>query len=56
MPPKSHRIFGGKNMPNVVVGLDLHLKKTQGTVMTMDRKIVKQERFNTDREELKKFL
>jgi transposase len=43
-------------MPEVVVGLDLHLKCTHGTVMTMDGKIVKQERFNTDREELKEFL
>jgi len=43
-------------MPKVVVGLDMHLKKTQGTVMSMSGKIVKQERFNTDREELREFL
>lgn len=43
-------------MPKVVVGLDLHLKKTQGTVMSMNGKIVKQERFPTSREELGGFL
>lgn len=43
-------------MPQVVVGLDLHLHKTQGTVMTMDGKIVEQERFSTDKEALGKFL
>lgn len=43
-------------MPQVVVGLDLHLKQTQGTVMTMDGKIVKQDRFETNKEELGNFL
>jgi hypothetical protein len=37
-------------MPKVVVGLDLHLNKTHGTVMSMNGKIVKQERFGTSRE------
>jgi len=43
-------------MPEVVVGLDLHLKRTQGTVMTADGKIVKQERFPTTRRDLAEFL
>lgn len=43
-------------MKEVVVGLDMHLKKTQGTVMDMNGTIVKQERFETTREELKGFL
>jgi transposase len=43
-------------MENVVVGLDLHLKRTQGTVMTMDGRIVKQEKFDTDKWELWRFL
>ncbi len=43
-------------MPEMVVGLDLHLKKTQGTVMSVDGKILKQERFNTSKEDLEKFL
>lgn len=43
-------------MPQVVVGLDLHLKRTQGTVMTMDGRIVRQEKFGTTKENLAKFL
>jgi len=43
-------------MSEVVVGLDLHLKKTQGTIMTMDGTIVKQDRFNTNQEKLRLFL
>lgn len=43
-------------MPKVVVGLDLHLKKTQGTVMSMSGKIVRQEKFDTNKGELRKFL
>lgn len=43
-------------MPKMVVGLDLHLKKTQGTVMSTDGKIVRQEKFETNREELERFL
>lgn len=54
-PPKSHIIFGGKKM-EVVVGLDIHLKKTLGTVMTMDGRTVKQERFETDKVHVRKFL
>lgn len=40
----------------VVVGLDLHLKKTQGVVMEKDGTIVKQLRFATQRKELAAFL
>jgi len=43
-------------MPKVVVGLDLHLKKAQGTVMSMDGRIVRQEKFNTSKEDLRDFL
>jgi len=43
-------------MPQVVVGLDMHLKRTHGTVMMIDGKIVRQEIFNTGREDLKEFL
>ncbi|MGC8817439.1 MAG: IS110 family transposase, partial [Candidatus Hadarchaeum sp.] len=43
-------------MPQVVVGLDMHLNKTHGTVMTMEGKIVKQSRFPTSKDELQKFL
>ena len=45
-----------KSIQEVVVGLDLHLKKTQGTVMAMNGKIVKQERFETNKEKLGEFL
>jgi transposase len=40
----------------MVVGLDLHLKRTQGTVMAMDGRIVRQEKFGTTKENLAKFL
>jgi predicted NBD/HSP70 family sugar kinase len=43
-------------MPQVVVGLDLHPKKTKGTVMSIEGKILKQEKFSTSREDLKGFL
>jgi len=43
-------------MPDVVVGLDLHLKKTQGTVMAMGGEVLRQERFSTSKEELERFL
>ena len=43
-------------MPQVVVGLDLYLKRTHGTVMTLDGRVVRQERFSTTREDLKRFL
>ena len=39
-----------------VVGLDLHLAHTYGTVMTVDGSIVKQERFPTTKEALERFL
>jgi len=39
-----------------VVGLDMHLKKTQGTIMSMNGDIVRQERFDTDKEHVMKFL
>ena len=39
-----------------VVGLDMHLKKTQGTIMSMNGDIVKQERFDTDKEHIMRFL
>jgi len=43
-------------MPNVVVGLDLHPKKTQETVMAMGGEVLRQERFSTSKEELERFL
>lgn len=43
-------------MPKVVVGLDLHLNNTHGTVMAMNGRIVRQERFTTSKEELERFL
>ena len=39
-----------------VVGLDMHLKKTQGTIMKIDGTIVRKERFDTDKENIRKFL
>lgn len=39
-----------------VVGLDMHLKKTQGTIMAMDGTIIRKERFDTDKENMRKFL
>ena len=51
-------MYGGKNMrmQEVVVGLDLHLKQTHGTVMAMDGKILKHAKFPTCKEELGMFL
>ena len=43
-------------MQEVVVGLDLHLKQTHGTIMTMDGRILKQGKFRTRKEELGTFL
>ena len=40
----------------VVVGLDLHLQRTHGTVMALDGRILRQERFPTTREALARFL
>jgi len=47
-------MFGGVSME--VVGLDMHLKKTQETIMLMNGDIVKQERFDTDKEHVMRFL
>jgi len=50
-------MFGGVcRLDDVVVGLDLHLKNIQGTIMRMNGEIVKQERFRTRRENLERFL
>ena len=43
-------------MSEVVVGLDVHLKNTQVTVMKLNGEIVKRERVNTSRAELRKCL
>ena len=43
-------------MSDVVVGLDVHLKETQVTVMKMNGEIVKRERVKTSRAELRKSL
>ena len=43
-------------MSDVVVGLDVHLKNTQVTVMKLNGEIVKRERVRTCRAELKKSL
>ena len=40
----------------MVVGLDLHLKNIQGTIMRMNGEIVKQEKFRTRKENLERFL
>ena len=40
----------------MVVGLDLHLKNIQGTIMKMNGEIVKQEKFRTRKENLERFL
>lgn len=40
----------------VVVGLDLHLKHTEGVGMAKDGTVIKQARFPTAREDLKGFL
>jgi len=39
-----------------VVGLHMYLKKTQGTIMKMDGTIIRKERFDTDKENMRKFL
>ncbi len=43
-------------MSEVVVGLDVHLKSTQVTVMRLDGEIVKRERVDTNKAELKRCL
>ena len=43
-------------MPRVVIGLDLHLKRTQGTVMSTDGKILRQKKSGRSREKLERFL
>ena len=43
-------------LDDVVVGLDLHLKNIQGTIMKMSGEIVKQEKFRTRKENLQEFL
>jgi len=43
-------------MSEVVVGLDVHLKSTQVTVMKLNGEIVKRERVNTSRAELRRCL
>jgi len=43
-------------LEDVVVGLDLHMKTIQGTIMRMNGEIVKQEKFRTDKESLRRFL
>jgi transposase len=40
----------------MVVGLDIHLKTIHGTVMRENGEIVRQEKFRTDREGLRRFL
>jgi transposase len=40
----------------MVVGLEVHLKNTQGTVMRVNGEIVRREKFSTGRDNLKKFL
>jgi len=41
---------------DVIVGLDLHMKNTHGTIMKMNGEIVKQEKFRTRKEYLGRFL
>ena len=41
-------------MSDVVVGLDVHLKDTQVTVMKLNREVAKRERARTNRAELRK--
>jgi transposase len=43
-------------MEEIFVGLDLHLRKTQGTAMLANGRIIKQDRFESNREKLKEFL
>src|SRR4030042_4226440 len=45
-----------RKMGEVVVGLDVHLKNTQVTVMKMNGEIVKTERVRTTKAELRKSL
>jgi len=46
-------MFGGiSRAPSSLVGLDLRLKKTGGTVMSTEGKILKQEKFSTSKEDL----
>ena len=41
---------------DVIVGLDLHMKNTHGTIMKMNGEIVKREKFRTRKEYLGRFL
>jgi len=43
-------------LDDVVVGLDLHMRNIQGTIMRMSGEIVKQEKFRTRKESLERFL
>ena len=43
-------------MEDVVVGLDLHLKNTQGTIMKVNGEVLRQEKFGTGKENLRTFL
>jgi len=43
-------------LDDVVVGLDLHLKNTQGTIMKVNGEVLRQEKFRTGKEDLRKFL
>jgi transposase len=43
-------------LDDVVVGLDLHMKNIQGTILKMNGELVKQEKFRTDKEGLRRFL
>ena len=43
-------------LSDVVVGLDVHLKNTQVTVMKMNGEILKRERVSTTKAELRKSL
>jgi len=43
-------------MEEIFVGLDLHLRKTQRTAMLANGRIIKQDRFENNKEKLKEFL
>ena len=43
-------------MDDVVVGLDLHMKNILGTIMKKNGELVKQEKFKTCKENLRRFL
>jgi len=43
-------------LEDVVVGLDLHMKSTQGTIMKVNGEILRQEKFKTGKEDLRMFL